>query len=302
MAVSRWSRGEIMTRLPADFLQSPPLRFRLAATLRKTWLAREYHRHHRHRRADVALLSFPKAGRTWLRLMLGRCLAEHFGVIDAEPFRINRMADHGIGIPCIRINHDDNPQVKTPGELVKNKSEYRDLKVIYMVRDIRDLAVSNYFEFTKRRGQMDRGLPAYLRSRRGSVATMIRHYNIWAENRGVPAGFHLVRYEDLHANTEGRLRDLLSFIGVHGVAGETIRRAVEFGSFDNMRHMELNGDIQHRGMRSGDPGDPESYKTRKGKVGGYVDYMTPDDIEWTESMIRDQLDPFYAPDLSLLRG
>jgi hypothetical protein len=283
-----------MTRLPPNFLQSAPLRFRIAAQLRKTWPAREIHRHRRRRRSDVALLSFPKAGRTWLRLMLGRVLAEHFGVIDAEPFRIHRMADRDLGIPRIRINHDDNPQVKTPGELVENKSEYRDLKVIYLVRDIRDLSVSNYFEFTRRRGQTDLGLAAYLRSHRGSVATMIRHYNIWAANRGVPAGFHLVRYEDLHEDTESCLRDVIDFIGIPDVAGATIGSAVDFGRFDSMRRLEQSGAIEHRGMRSGDPGDPESFKTRRGKVGGYVDYMTSEDIDFTETMIRDRLDPFYG--------
>lgn len=291
-----------MQVLPADFLQSPPARFRLAANLRKTWPVREYYRHRRHRRGDVSLLSFPKAGRTWLRLMLGRILADHFGVIDVDPFRVQRMGDRALGIPRIRINHDDNPQVKTPDELVANKSEYRGLKVIYLVRDIRDLAVSNYFEFTRRRGQQDHGISAYLRSRRGSVATMIQHYNIWAANRVVPADFHLVRYEELHADAEACLRDVLRFIGIPDVADATIRRAVDFGSFANMRHLELRGSIQHRGMLAGDLSDPESFKTRRGKIGGYVDYMGSDDIVWTETMIRERLDPYYAPELTLRRS
>jgi len=233
--------------------------------------------------------------------MLGRILTEHFGVVPTDPFRIQRMGDSALGIPCIRMHHDDNPQVKTPEELVANKSEYRGLKVIYLVRDIRDLAVSNYFEFTRRRGQRDQGLSTYLRSRRGSVATMIQHYNVWAANRAVPAGFHLVRYEDLHTDAETCLRNVARFIGLPEVEDAVIRRAVDYGSFANMRHLEMRGSIQHRGMQSGDPSDPESFKTRRGKVGGYVDYMTADDIAWTESLIRDRLDPYYTPQLMLRR-
>jgi hypothetical protein len=30
------------------------------------------------------------------------------------------------------------------------------------------------------------------------------------------------------------------------------------------------------------PKDPESHKFRRGKVGGYVDYLSPEDIEFVE--------------------
>ena len=283
-----------MTALPQHFLWSAPLRFRLRARLRKTVLAQRFHEAGWPLRSDALLLSFPKAGRTWLRVMLGQAMSEHFGICDADLFKLDRMGDPARGIPRIKIKHDDNPQLKVPEELVPNKSEYRGVKVVYLVRDIRDLAVSNYFEFTRRRGQEDRGLPAYLRSRRGSVDTMIRHYNIWAANRHVPADFHLVRYEDLHADGAACLSDLLEFLGIRNVADSTVRRAIEFASFGNMRHMEESGSVQHRRLRAMDPSDPETYKTRRGKVAGYRDYLSSADIDLLDGKIRSELDPFYG--------
>jgi hypothetical protein len=284
----------IVSALPHDFLWSPPLPFRLRARLRKTFLAQRIYQHHRPLHGDVFLLSFPKAGRTWLRVMLGRAMAEHFGIRDADLFKLDQMGDPARGIPKIKIKHDDNPELKTPEELVPNKSEYRGVKVVYLVRDIRDLAVSNYFEFTRRRGQEDRGLPAYLRCRRGSVDTMIRHYNIWAANRHVPADFHLVRYEDLHADSASCLNDLLAFLEIANVDGATIRGAIEFASFDNMHDMERSGSFQHRRLRAMDAGDRETYKTRRGKVAGYHDYLSSEEIDRLDSKIRAELDPFYG--------
>jgi hypothetical protein len=283
-----------VSALPQHFLWSAPLHFRVRARLRKTSLAQRIYRYRWPLRGDVALLSFPKAGRTWLRVMLGRAMAEHFGIRDADLFKLGRMADPARGIPRIEIKHDDNPQLKVPEELVPNKSEYRGVKVVYLARDIRDLAVSNYFEFTRRRGQEDRGLSTYLRARRGSVDTMIRHYNIWAANRHVPADFHLVRYEDLHADSAGCLGDLLAFLGIANVDGATLRRAVEFASFDNMHRMECSGAFRHRRLCPMNPGDRESYKTRRGQVAGYRDYLSSEDIDLLDARIRAELDPFYG--------
>jgi len=283
-----------VTSLKPRFLESPPAGFRVRARLRKTYPARRYHGFRWRRDADVVVLSFPKAGRTWLRMMLGRALSEHFGAPDVDLLNIHRMGDPELGIPRILVKHDENPHLKVPAELVTDKSEYRGLRVVYLVRDLRDLAVSNHFEFTHRRGQTDLGISAYLRSRRGSIDTMLRHYNIWAANRHVPAAFHLVRYEDLHQDPEGCLRVLLAFAGVNGVSRETLRDSVEFASFSNMRRMETEDALGHRWLRAVDPDDLNSYKTRRGKVGGYVDFLSRADIEFVERRMREELDPFFG--------
>lgn len=61
-----------------------------------------------------------------------------------------------------------------------------------------------------------------------------------------------------------------------------------------MRHMEQSGSFQHRRLRAMDPGDLETYKTRRGKVAGYRDYLGPEDIDLLDGKIRAELDPFYG--------
>ncbi len=42
-----------------------------------------------------------------------------------------------------------------------------------------------------------------------------------------------------------------------------------------------------------DAGDPETFKTRKGEVGGYREYLQGEDLAYVERVINEQLDPFY---------
>ena len=35
-----------------------------------------------------------------------------------------------------------------------------------------------------------------------------------------------------------------------------------------------------------DKGDPETYKVRRGKIGGYVDYLSPDDVAFCHAMLE----------------
>ncbi len=279
-----------------DLDKPAPRAFRIRARLRRSALVRWFYRRRWNRTAVVLLVSFPKAGRTWLRVLLGKALSLHFGGADENLIELQKLSDANPEIPRIKPKHDDNPHLKTPGELVTSKSEYADRKVILMVRDIRDLAVSTYFQMTRRENRFQGDITRFLRLQRGSVDTMIRFYNIWAENRDIPADFLLVRYEDLHADPHSQLRRVLEFVGVEQVSDETISSAVEFASFENMRKMEAADSLGSERMRPKDQSDPESFKTRRGKVGGYVDYLNPQDIEMLDRRIARELSPMYYGD------
>lgn len=245
------------------------------------------------RQADVLLISYPKCGRTWLRMLLSRVLQLHCGIEDVE-YMATDVLGGGVGdVPHIRISHDDNPHWKTAARLTTSKRRYRRKKVILLVRDPRDVVVSMYFERTRRERAYEGSLHEFLHEPKGSLETMLAYYNVWARERTAPADFFLVRYEDLKRDTAGTLGRLLSFIGVNAT-DEHIAEAVSFASFQNMRKMESNQLLDSGRLRPRDPDDVESFKTRRGVVGGYVDYLEPDEIAWMEAHIRDTLDPFYG--------
>ncbi len=246
------------------------------------------------RRADVLLISYPKCGRTWLTMLLSRTLASHAGLQEVDYLASDLLGGSVQGLPHIRISHDDNPHWKMARKLARSKHRYRRKKVLLLVRDPRDVVISMYFERSRRERAYAGTLHEFLHEPSGSLDTILEYYNIWARERARPQGFCLVRYEDLKSDTAGQVKKILRFAGVERIVDSHVEEAVRFASFESMRAME-QGDVLKTGrLRARDPGDAESFKTRKGKVGGYVDYLRPEEIAWMERKIRETLDPFYG--------
>lgn len=275
-------------------LQDPPLgflignRFELLPPV--TWARRL----RRPRQADVFLLSYPKTGRTWLRVMTGQMLALHFGHAELAQVELGARMPRFAGAPRILAKHDGMPQKKVAAEINPDRSEFAGCRVILLARDLRDTVVSNYFQVTRREHRFEGDISTYLHWPRGSFEGMLRYYNVWAAERRVPRDFLLVRYEDLHADTAREMRRVAAFLGLTTVTEETIRAAVEHGSFGSMKKREATRPADGTPLAAGKAGDPESFKTRRGKIGGYVDYLSADDVAWLNRRIDAELDPFYG--------
>jgi hypothetical protein len=245
------------------------------------------------RRADVLLVSYPKCGRTWLTMLLARALSSHAGLGEVD-YLANDLPGGGLaGMPRIRISHDDNPHWKTPRTLARSKRRYRRKKVILLVRDPRDVVVSMYFERSRRERAYSGTMHEFLHESKGSLDTIIAYYNVWARERAQPRGFCLVRYEDLKRDPAGEARRILRFVGLEATDAH-VDEAARFASFENMRAMEAGDVLKSGRLRARDPNDAESFKTRKAKVGGYVDYLGPEEIAWMERRIRETLDPLFG--------
>ncbi len=231
---------------------------------------------------DVYLLSYPKCGRTWLRLMLAKALQLHYNLPEDIIFEISSFTSLNPNIPRITIDHDGAPLSERPQEVRTVKSRFQHKKVILLIRNPRDVVVSSYFQMTKRDKKYEGDISSYLRYEVGSLDTLITWYNIWAQSRHIPSDTLFVRYEDLHENSEQELRKILNFLELPDISPLTILKAVEYAHFDNMRNLEANDTFQSSRLRPGQQDDSESYKTRRGKVGGYIDYLSEADIEYVD--------------------
>lgn len=259
------------------------------------------------RNTDVYLISYPKCGRTWLRLMVGRAISRHFNLPEQEDVLLLRSRRAlPPGVPRITVIHDDRPMQKAPDELETSKQRYKDKKVIFLARDPRDVVVSSYFEAQKRSRLFRRlgsdgtetgfqgTLPEFIHRRQGGFDTILRYYNIWAQNRTVPRQFLLVRYEDMRQNPVRELRRVLDFLDLAEISDETIREAVEFASFENMRRMEAEGRFKDGSLQPADRDDQESYKTRKGKVKGFIEYLNEREITYLNQKLAADLSDFFG--------
>lgn len=273
----------------------------------RSLLPGELLRWYAHRKTDIYLISYPKCGRTWLRLMIGRAISSHYHLPEEEPLLFLRWKQKPLPeIPMITVIHEDRPMLKTPDELEKSKIRYKSNKVIFLVRDPRDVIVSSYFEMSKR-GQLfgknpyekrqpvfEGDLSEFIARTEGSFDTILAYYNIWAENRRIPKGFLLLRYEDLQEEPQSELRRTLDFMGLEAIQDDTIAEAVEYASFENMRRMEQLGQFQSNILNPADTSDLESYKTRRGKVKGYKQYLSDEEIADLDKKIRDNLSEIFG--------
>jgi len=105
----------------------------------------------------------------------------------------------------------------------------------------------------------------------------------------------VVRYEDLRADPEGELAKIVVFLGESPIP-EYLADTVEFASVENMRKKEQENYFWRSGSRvkAKDVDDPNTYKVRKAKVGGYRDYFDDGELAELEAMVVDRLAPVFG--------
>jgi hypothetical protein len=70
---------------------------------------------------------------------------------------------------------------------------------------------------------------------------------------------------------------LLAVLGEAAPDARVFQEALEFSRFENMQKLEAAGAFDSNILHPGDVRDPESFKVRRGKVGGYREYLSADD-------------------------
>lgn len=185
---------------------------------------------------DVFLTSYPRSGNTWTRFLIGNLVHQNEEVTFISVERL---------VPDM-YKHADSVLRKLPRPRVVKSHECFDpryKKVIYIVRDPRDVAVSNYHWELKLRSVPDgypieNFVPRWMNPdfwpRIGSWGD---HVSSWLATRQGREGFLLLRYEDLKANTERELAKVANFLGVDA-SPERLNRAIDLSSAENMRKIE----------------------------------------------------------------
>ncbi len=184
---------------------------------------------------DTFLVSYPKSGSTWARFLLA-ALTHPNDTVDFT--NIDRL------LPSISSRSKRDLRRHPRPRLIKSH-EYFDAryrKVVYVVRDPRDVVLSQYRFFLKR-GAIGDGytLDGWVNR---FLAGELNTYGSWGENvgswlaarQGTP-GFLLLRYEDMLRDTEAALARVAGFLGLV-VSAEQLARCVAQGSADRMRELE----------------------------------------------------------------
>jgi hypothetical protein len=244
--------------------------------------------------SDIIILSFPKSGRTWLRVLMGKALKEHLNCANDLLPTLEAMATASYpSIPNFLVDHGDGTTYARWDSVEVSKAKYKDKKIILLARDPKDVVVSAYFHKTKRKKKaFNLSFSDFLRDDVGSLKTYLAFLNSWTNTKEV-SDCLIIRYEEMHSDPVAVLRSIFDFAGVKDISNKSIAAAIEFGQFDNMRKLETSDTLRSDRLRPIDSSDESTYKTRKGEVGGFVDHFSEDDLVYADSLITD-LDPIFG--------
>jgi len=235
--------------------------------------------------ADAYVVSYPKAGRTWLRALIGKALVDHYGLPE-RLMLATEVVTGAAGLPVAAFDHDQTAMAEgVPWrQMPVDRSAYRSLRVMLMGRDPRDNLVSAYFQATRRINVFKGPISEFIRHDAYGVEKILAFYRIWAANRHIPAAFEFLTYEDLHRDTAGTLARALAFLGA-SVPEATIATAVDYCRFENLRKAEVEDHFGTEALRPASVGDPEAFKVRVGKVGNYSQYLSTDDVAFIDAAV-----------------
>jgi hypothetical protein len=190
---------------------------------------------------DVFLVSYPRSGNTWTRFLIGNLVHPDDPVTFAN---IESL------IPEIYFNPDHRMRRLPRPRLLKShecfQPHYR--RILYIVRDPRDVAVSFYHHNVKAGNipddyPMDDYIPRFLDAefdtRWGSWAD---HVLSWTLLRQGDPGFLLVRYEDMQRDTLQSLKRIAGFLQECSLRNDAspakLEQAIELSSPERMRALE----------------------------------------------------------------
>lgn len=178
---------------------------------------------------DICLVAYPKSGNNFILFLIA-------------PLLYRKKMDWATKADMIQ-NVAKEPVENLPfPHLVWSHESYDATypKVIYLVRDPRDIVISYYYYHVKYYGESSSFDVFFEQFIQGNVWPGRWDANVesWLVNREkVKNGFLLVRYEDLLHNTSKEARRVLNFLNLDRTEKE-IKEAIQWASFDNMKALE----------------------------------------------------------------
>lgn len=263
----------------------------------------------RARRSKLFIIGHPKSGNTWLRTMISRVYQVRHGLPASLILKSDELARANPAIPRFLVTNGHYSYEGVIERVLDYRSPspvFADRRVVFLARHPCDIAVSWYFQFTKRisaykRELINHGLQHpidpesismwdFVMNPEIGLASLIEYLNRWERNLRGREHSLIVRYEDRRADPGATLRQILDFFG-ETYSEREIEEAVDFTSFDKLKKLESEGFFRHGGMSLRRGGDPDAFKVRRGKVQGYRDYFSAEQLARMDEMVATRLSP-----------
>jgi hypothetical protein len=263
-------------------------------------------------RTGLLIIGHPKSGNTWLRTMLSRLYQVRHGLPASLIVTSDELTRRNPAIPRISATNGHYSYEGAVGAALAPgvpDSALRRKPIVFLARHPCDIAVSWFFQFTRRQSAhkqelinhsiehpIDRrtiGMWEFVRHGDIGLPFLIDYLNTWERNVARLPRAITVRYEDLRAEPRAALQRIGALMG-ETFADSELDEAVAFGDFDNLKNLERQGFFRQGGLSLRNPNDPESFKVRRAKVGGYRDYLTAPQVAELDDLVRQRLSPAFG--------
>lgn len=186
---------------------------------------------------DTFIVSYPRSGNTWTRFLVANLVHPEQDVTFGT---IERQVPDSEAQSSLQLRRVPRPR------FIKSHQYFhpRYRRVVYIVRDPRDVALS-YYDFQRKYRHIEDAYPLSSFVRDFVAGQMVSaNWGTWRENvaswiyaRGGSPNFLLIRYEDMLADTLNQTRRLAAFLGVEQKP-ELLEQAIARSAAKRMRELE----------------------------------------------------------------
>jgi len=243
------------------------------------------------------VLSIPKSGRTWNRLMLGFYLTRVLGKNPESALNLTELCRES-NISLIAYSHNGTSftdKLPPTSKLIASPTEWENRKVLLLIRDNRDVLVSAYFHCRYREKSFDGTISEYIRNPFVGILKLVTALNRWHKMQYLAKDVEILPYEDMHSMPISALKKTLIFAGIENPVDSYMDEAINFTRMENLQKLENANYFQSIEMQN-KSGDPRARKVREGKIGGFREHLSADDIAYIDEMEQKIGNPYaYRP-------
>jgi hypothetical protein len=186
---------------------------------------------------DTMIVSYPRSGNTWTRFLIANLLHPGEQVSFAN---IETLIPDTSSISSRALKRIARPRIIKSHQYF----DHRYPRVIYIVRDPRDVAVS-FYNFQRKKNQipdthpLERYVHDFVHGKLNSAywGTWGENVGSWVSTRGGSPRFLLLRYEDMLRDTTQEMSRIADFLAL-SLTSERMQVIIENSSAHRMRHFE----------------------------------------------------------------